>query len=585
MSLTLAPPNAADLVRDGLPTPANAAASGSTVDWDLVTRASSIITLGIIAYHRSLATLWRNLALDTPLAYLGLVPVIALVLGIASWRRRPFGPDIHDRQLDFIVGLPLLATALMANALLPTEMSTIYWVRRVDLLTLPVFVAGAVTLLLGVRGLVRVRAAVAFLFLAWPYPYSIALFRWLDGFTNVTIKALAVVTTHLHVAVHDPTGDGSIFNVTHGATTFPLSVASECSGANGLVGFLLVGLAFMTVVRGSRFRKLAWLAVGGAITWALNVARILIVFGVAQRWGEKVAIDGFHPVIGLVLFNLGVLAMMLLMGPFGLRFFEPRPARTARSLTAVAPRRMTLPNWKLGVAITLSGALLMSLMNGGLSRYELVADALGTPRLAPLSVSPAALDGWQPASKIAEYTFARRFFGDTSTWNRYVMQPASTGAAVWANQPVFLDVIDNSDLSRFNAYGIEACYHFHNFEVTDPVTVDLGSGVVGTTMSWKEPQHDSGWTIAFWHWPVLDKGKIRYERAVVMMSNASSVQVRSPGVDFDSTSARLNDVIKRGQLDKVTVAKREAAFRAFVVNIARQIVARQPAATTVKAQQ
>ena len=73
---------------------------------------------------------------------------------------------------------------LAVNALLPAKMSAMFWVWRIDLLTLPFFVAGAVAIIFGVRVLWRQKLAVGYLFLAWPYPYQMILLRVLDGFTN-----------------------------------------------------------------------------------------------------------------------------------------------------------------------------------------------------------------------------------------------------------------------------------------------------------------------------------------------------------------------------------------------------------------
>ena len=58
----------------------------------------------LVCYHTSLWTLMRGLTVDTPLAYLGLVPIIAAVLGYALARPSINEPNIHDRHIDRIVG-------------------------------------------------------------------------------------------------------------------------------------------------------------------------------------------------------------------------------------------------------------------------------------------------------------------------------------------------------------------------------------------------------------------------------------------------------------------------------------------------
>ena len=63
-----------------------------------------------------------------------------------------------------------------------------------------------------------------------------------------------------------------------GGSSFLLSVASWCSGGNGVVGFLLVGVAFTAVAQGRRWRKELWPTLGIALIWSLDVVRLLLIF-------------------------------------------------------------------------------------------------------------------------------------------------------------------------------------------------------------------------------------------------------------------------------------------------------------------
>src|SRR3981081_3132517 len=69
-----------------------------TPEGHLVFRAIIFICLVVLAYHYSLTTIIRSLNSETPLAYLGLVPVIALLLAVVRIRPAPYEPPIHDRQ-------------------------------------------------------------------------------------------------------------------------------------------------------------------------------------------------------------------------------------------------------------------------------------------------------------------------------------------------------------------------------------------------------------------------------------------------------------------------------------------------------
>ncbi len=56
----------------------------------------------------------------------------------------------------------------------PMSLSAMFWVWRIDLLTLPVFVAGAVAIIFGVRVLWRQKLAVCYLSSVGHIPYSVS---------------------------------------------------------------------------------------------------------------------------------------------------------------------------------------------------------------------------------------------------------------------------------------------------------------------------------------------------------------------------------------------------------------------------
>jgi hypothetical protein len=97
---------------------------------------------------------------------------VALVVALLLPRGGRGAPDIHDRQTDYLVGLPLLACACFALTVMPRTVSDQYWSLRIDVLSLPLFVAGAIAVLFGVRALWRLRAPVVVLFAGTPALYA-----------------------------------------------------------------------------------------------------------------------------------------------------------------------------------------------------------------------------------------------------------------------------------------------------------------------------------------------------------------------------------------------------------------------------
>jgi exosortase/archaeosortase family protein len=297
----------------------------------------ALIAVVVIAYSYSLTTLWQLAGLNTPLAYVSLVPLVSLVLaGVHSRPSQP-EPAIHDRQTDYIVGVPLMIGALCANLFLPGKLSAMFWVWRIDLLTMPFFVAGAVAVIFGVRVLWRQKVAVAFLLLAWPYPYTSVLLGLLNGFTSATLYAITEILRVVHVAT--PLGglNNTVFTIVHNGRPFNLSVISACSGVSSVVGFLLVGSAFAAIIRGPLIRKLLWLVAGMLLLWAINLGRLTLVFWAGQRFGEHFAIDVLHPYIGLVTFTLGVGIMILCIRPMGLRIGNQDKVPTPSEAGSAAP--------------------------------------------------------------------------------------------------------------------------------------------------------------------------------------------------------------------------------------------------------
>ena len=530
------------------------------------------------AYYYSLRTLVKGLTLDSPLAYLGLVPFIALALVIARGLAPRSEPDIHDRHVDYIIGLPLIFLALALVLILPIHESTFFWLWRLDLFALPFFVAGAVCVVFGLRALWRLRFPVAFLFLAWPLPFSTALSGVLQSFTDVTTQALSLMTKLLPLAQPAPGYDGSVFAVNHGGQTFLVAIASACSGVNGVIGFLLIGLAFGFLVNGHVVPKSMWLIGGMLLVWVLNIARILLIFAVGRQWGEAIALDWVHPVVGLVLFNVGIIAMLLAMPRFRLRFgnSSARSRETNRLLAPTFQRpRLAVARAGIACAVVLLAGVVGMVANSRMAQYELLAQDIGTPRLTDLSVGDASISGWS-LGQIDSYTWAQQYFGPESSWIRYEYDWQSQNATVstfQSSQPVVMDVISTTDLSSFSTYGLEACYQFHNYHVMDARTIDLAGGVTGHAVTYHNPSINSDWVAVYWEWPVLGSAGYRYERVVLNLLNPTGEHLIAPPLTANlGTLPRLavNDWLlgsSQGQLSPEMTSARD-----FLIGFAQQVV-------------
>jgi exosortase/archaeosortase family protein len=489
----------------------------------------ALIAVTVIAYSYSLTTLVQLADLNSPLAYVSLVPIMALILAAVHSRPSQPEPAIHDRQTDYIIGVPLMLAALCVNLFLPSKLSAMFWVWRIDLLTMPFFVAGAVAVIFGVRVLWRQKVAVAFLLLAWTYPYTSVLLGILNAFTTATLFGLTEILRVVHVAT--PTGGvgNTLFLVNHNGHRFELSVISACSGVSSVVGFFLVGTAFAAVIRGPIIRKVIWLVGGMALLWGLNLFRLVLVFWSGHQFGEHFAIDVLHPYIGLFLFTVGVAIMILCIRPMGLRIGNEGRISTADAAESKTPtegeggaRRHSLPvpHVYLAVSLVLVIAIILGVSNVGLQTYNLVADVSGAPKVVSFIDDPVTPVGWTSRYE-ATFEWAAPLFGEQSTWNRYELYPG-VGGDLQAHTDVIADVIDTPDLQSFAAFGVEQCYQFHGYTLNNVSQVSLPGGITGQTLAYNSQQYGS-WTIVYWILPVKRGTSNVYERVVLYVQNLHGV--------------------------------------------------------------
>jgi exosortase len=479
---------------------------------ELPLRAAVLVGLVLIAYNYSLLTLARSLTLQSPLAYLALVPIIALGLAVARIRIEPKGLPIHDRQLDWIVGLGLLGLTAAILIILPNSTSAGFWLQRVDLLTLPLFVAGLIALLFGVRRLWSLKGPIGFLLLAWPVPYTLFLASAAGQFTEITARIVGLLTNVVPVA-RPGRSDDTLFFVSSGINQFSVSIGSACAGMNGFIGFLLMGTALLFVVRGTVLRRVAWLVIGLALVFALNVLRIMAILVVGATLGQEAAFDVLHPFAGMVIFTIGVLIMVALVPRFGLRFVGAADLPAQREATSANPVRRIRP--ALFVAVGVS--VLLAVSNAAYARFEAISSGLADARLHSFDARKVHIPGWE-SRFVASLGQATQYFGASATWDRVMWLPEE-GASLSSNRTVYVDVLTTDDSGALAEYGLEACYRFHGYEIASVTTVDIGAGVQAQIIDYHNTTVGSDWSALWWEWPITQDGKTRYERIVAQMGS------------------------------------------------------------------
>jgi len=520
-----------------------------TIAQRLPLRAIALVVVVAAAYNYSLLTLAGGLTLQTPLAYLALVPVIAFVLGWVQLSRIPPERPIHDRQLDYILGIGLILLAGAVAVLLPLSFATRFWVYRLDLLSLPLFVAGLVALFYGARKLWALRFPIAFLLLAWPVPYLPLVGDWMQSFTDATVGALTGISHAIPIA-RSMGGEG-LFAVAHGGGYFPLSVSSACAGVNSLVGFILVGTGLGYVVRGPIFRRVLWLLAGLILIWLLNIVRIEAIFLVGAAFGQSAALDVLHPVAGLIVFNAGVFVVLFVAPIFGLTFSSP-----VQQIMPAVQESSPIQRIRPALALSVLVAVAMGFANAGYARYAPLVNPLGVAQLHAFDIRQASVANWNNRF-VATFTQGQQYFGATSTWQR-IQYTSNPTANLQAEAPIYIDVINTEDPGTLDAYGLQACYRFHGFRIESLTPADIGIGVPAQVIDYHNSKTGTDWSALWWEWPYQQGGQTWYERIVVFVANGPAVAYRGGATDAPpAQSARFTDTNR------------------FLVSLAREMVRSQ----------
>jgi exosortase/archaeosortase family protein len=484
-------------------------------------RAALLAVLVVVGYWLSLGSLWSDLGGQTPLAFIGLAPILAFALLVAGLRRREQLP--FPGRIDLILGLIFIAAAGAIVLAGPSLASVYFWTARLDIASLPLFAAGALILLFGWRVIFVARGAMLLLLLTWPLPYLVLLENTSEAMTTITVAALKVITSVIPIA-HASSGGDALFTVAN-AHPFQVQIATACAGLNSTVAYTLVGGAFVLVLRGKLTSKLAWFALGLAVVFLFNVVRVVMLVAVGAAFGQAAAMDFFHPIAGMVALTAGLLVMLVLLPRFGLRVPDLQPALPAAAPLPARPTLAPTRHAMAGRAALLAVvAVLFAAVNATFAAFENGPGYTGAVA-RPVVGTFASLGGWRVMDQ-HDIEIAKPYFGAESTWTRYRLRPDS-GVPESDRYTIWLDSVTTDNRQSLIDFGIEKCYRFHGHSIDAADPVALGAGVVGSVMAVTRT-NGSEWVVLWWEWPVEQAGRVVHER-VTMLASTTVKPSTAPG--------------------------------------------------------
>ncbi len=473
-----------------------------------------VVVAPLIAFAFSFST-FGDLALsNSPAGLVVFVPLGALIL---AWDKLRVGAaersEGRDLFFDAVTAAIPLAIALILLIVIPTRMSLVYWLYRLDLLALPLFVTGVIIVTWGFWALRLIALPLSYLFLLSPLPF-IWFQQWLgDPSLAVSVWGASGLLGLTGLPIHvDPTDGRTIFSDEIG-DEFSALVSQVCSGTNLTLGFLLVGAPVMSRFTGALHRKLAWLLVGALLALAVTFVRVFALALGLYGLDEDFVFDVLHPMLGGLLFLVLFVAMLFAAKPFGLRLRGwSRPAGDW-IWVAATPQ---LGRRGLGVLVGLT--LTLAIFDAGLADVAWVRD----DRLpvvefaAPESILPP-LEGWtvEPDGRLL--------------WGAYFGQGSRADGFIFRSETipeVDAQVVIARSLGQLNVNSLESCDLFHGHEITGSRQVPLGYGVTGTIV--RTFYEDGPVVTMYWTLPIEIDSERFHARIALFLDDELPVPPSSP---------------------------------------------------------
>lgn len=464
---------------------------------------------------------------------LGFVPFMLPLAAYLFWvhghvERRPGRRDV---LLDVFFALPLLLGALFVLIVSPARLSWYFWLNRVDLLALGLFVTGVAVVFLGYQQVLRVWPAVVALFLGWPYAVVWVQNQIGAAFVAATSWVADRMVGFLRLPYVYQAGSGDVLTSTHlpAGQNFTLVIGQLCAGTAAVMGFALLGAGLVLLLRGPWGRRLRWYLLGVALAFVLNLLRVTILLTLAARTTRHFAVDIVHPVIGVVFF-LGLVAGMLALLPsFGLGLdLRPHGEHTVWEPVAGGGRPLAVLQALAVVVAVAVGVLVVQVQQYafiGIGNGAPAVDITATDKILP------QLPGWTLTHVTTmSWTdlFGRSSRGDV--WDY-------ADAAHPGNPFATVQTIVANDTATLDRYSIEQCIDFHGRTLDGRQVVSLGHGVEGVLI--QETFQGTPSSTLYWLMPVNVNGVVQDARIALFSDVTAPLPAKQAAAPGTNSAARV----------------------------------------------
>ena len=264
----------------------------------------------ILAYYNSLSISSFVISDSDPYTYgivVMLMGIVFLFLGVRDKRLEP-----SPTAVWIGAGSVLVAAYVLLLAYARVALSFWFISYRVDVLLIPVFLAGIVLGVFGAQGLARLKYQIIYLFFASGIVLS-PLISLNASFTGLNAELVYALIKALGLPV---VRSGLVISA---ASSGSISIASTCADIAAFIAIALFMIPLAYFYEGNPKRKLEWVASSVVLLFIFNIFRMSLIAVLWAYYGVGEAVATFHLFIGSVLFYASIIIMILVAGKFGLR--------------------------------------------------------------------------------------------------------------------------------------------------------------------------------------------------------------------------------------------------------------------------
>lgn len=218
--------------------------------------------------------------------------------------RKSFG----NMFFDSLVGLSLCLIAFLVY----WYGSYTFYPLEYHMLSLPIFVAGAILIIFNLKALKVLIVPVILLVFLVPIPNEIT-YTLGGSLANLNTQTAYIILNGLGVPVTLNTTYGSpvIMLAKPQEQPIPFTVDVPCSGIYMLTAFFMFAVFLAVIIQASLLKKTLMFVLGFAVFEVLSVIRITSIVSAAYLFGEEVAMLIFHSMAGLILTFIGIFTTLL----------------------------------------------------------------------------------------------------------------------------------------------------------------------------------------------------------------------------------------------------------------------------------